>query len=239
MNTGIDRLRAIVDDMIDVSMIDNQLLQLNFQPAQLALMIETLCLEAEKTTRSRKLTVTIKDFEGNRQWIYVDAARIMQALRNILNNAIKYTPDGGAITIAGRSLSGFIEVIIQDTGIGISAENQAVIFEKFGQLGNVGLHSSGKTKFKGDGPGLGLPIARGILEAHGGTIWVESQGHDEQTNPGSIFHILVPARTEAPDPRMAKLFDTLGKNKQLSPPDPEDIPSELPVKETTRDSSLS
>jgi len=212
MNTGIDRLRSIVDDMIDVSMIDNQLLQLNFQPTQVALMVEALCLEVATTTRSRKLTLDVKDFDGNKQWIYIDAARMMQAMRNVLNNAIKYTPDGGTITIDGRTLSGFIEVIIRDTGIGISAEDQAVIFEKFGQLGNVELHSSGKTKFKGGGPGLGLPIARGILEAHGGTIWVESEGHDEKTNPGSTFHILIPARIESTDPKMAKLFDTLGKN---------------------------
>ncbi|MGE5777127.1 MAG: sensor histidine kinase [Chloroflexota bacterium] len=225
MNTGIARLRSIVEDMIDVSMIDNQLLQLNFQPAQIALMIERLCLEVEQTTHKRNLTVDIRDFEGNRQWIYLDAARLMQAMRNILNNAIKYTPDGGTITIDGRSLPGFVEVTIKDTGIGISAEDQTVIFEKFGQLGNVGLHSSGKTKFKGGGPGLGLPIARGILEAHGGTIWVESQGHDEKTNPGSTFHILIPARTESTDPRMTKLFDTLGKNKTLSPPDPGKDPS--------------
>jgi signal transduction histidine kinase len=76
----------------------------------------------------------------------------MQALINVINNAIKYTPDGGTISINGRKLPGFIEVIITDTGIGISPENQAVIFEKFGQLGRVELHSSGKTKFKG-GPG--------------------------------------------------------------------------------------
>jgi signal transduction histidine kinase len=212
MNTGINRLRSIVDDMIDVSMIDNELLQLNFQPAQVSQMVDVLYLEAEATVRKRKLIVDIKDFEGNKQWIYMDATRITQALRNVLNNAIKYTPDGGTITIDGRTLPGFIEVIVRDTGIGISTEDQAVIFEKFGQLGNVGLHSSGKTKFKGGGPGLGLPIARGILEAHGGAIWVESKGHNEKTNPGSTFHILIPARTESSDPKMAKLFDTLGKN---------------------------
>ncbi len=214
MNTGIDRLRAIVDDMIDISMIDNELLQLNFQPAQIAQMVDTLCLEVKTTVHKRKLTMDITDFEGNKQWIYLDAARIMQALRNVLSNAIKYTPDGGTITIDGRTLPGFIEVIIKDTGIGISAEDQAVIFEKFGQLGNVDLHSSGKTKFKGGGPGLGLSIARGILEAHGGSIWVESEGHDEKTNPGSTFHVLIPARTESPDPKMAKLFDTLGKDEE-------------------------
>jgi signal transduction histidine kinase len=213
MNTGIDRLRGIVEDMIDVSMIDNDLLQLNFQPMQIAQMLEALYLEVEPILDIRKLAMNIKDFEGNKQWIYIDAGRIMQAVRNVINNAIKYTPDGGTITIDGRKLSGFIEVTISDTGIGISAEYQSAIFEKFGQLGRVDLHSSGKTKFKVGGPGLGLPIARGILDAHGGTIWVESPGYDERRNPGSTFHILIPDRTESPDPKMTKLFDTLGKNK--------------------------
>jgi len=210
MNTGIDRLRIIVDDMIDVSMIDNNLLQLNFQPMQIGLMIDALRKEVEPIMQTRRLTMEILSFEGSRQWIYVDALRVTQAMRNVINNAIKYTPDQGKIKIDGRSLPGFIEVIISDTGIGISAENQAIIFEKFGQLGSVGLHSSGKTKFKGGGPGLGLPIARGILEAHGGSIWVESDGYDEKKCLGSTFHILIPARMESTDPKMAKLFDTLG-----------------------------
>ena len=214
MSTGIERLRTIVDDMIDVSMIDNDLLQLNFQPIQIAQMLSALSLEMEPILRTRKLVINIKEFDGSREWISLDATRVTQALRNVIHNAIKYTPDGGTITVDGRRLSGFIEVTVADTGIGISAEDQATIFEKFGQLGRVDLHSSGKTKFKGGGPGLGLPIARGILEAHGGSIWVQSEGHDEIRNPGSIFHILIPARTESPDPSMSKLFDTLGKNKR-------------------------
>ena len=213
MTTGVVRLRAIVDDMIDVSMIDNDLLKLNFQPMQVSQMTEKLHFEVEHALKARNLTIVRKDFPGNKDWIYVDPTRIQQALGNIINNAIKYTPDGGTITIDGRTLPGFIEVTITDTGIGISSENQASIFEKFGQLGRVELHSSGKTKFKGGGPGLGLPIARGILQAHGGSLWVESPGHDETTCPGSTFHMLLPARTEAPDPKMAKLFDALGKQK--------------------------
>jgi signal transduction histidine kinase len=213
MTTGVTRLRAIVDDMIDVSMIDNDLLRLNFQPMQVSQMTEKLHFEVESALKARNLTLVRNDFSGNKEWIYVDPTRIQQALGNIINNAIKYTPDGGTITIDGRTLPGFIEVTITDTGIGISPEHQASIFEKFGQLGRVELHSSGKTKFKGGGPGLGLPIARGILEAHGGSLWVESPGHDETTCPGSTFHMLIPARTEAPDPDMAKLFDALGKQR--------------------------
>jgi len=209
MTTGIDRLRAIVDDMIDVSMIDNDLLKLNFQPMQIGQMLEALQLEAEETVKHRRLTMDIRSFNGSKQWIYVDHTRLMQAIRNVINNAIKFTPDGGTITIDGRTLSGFIEVIITDTGIGISQDDQAIIFEKFGQLGRVDLHYSGKTKFKGGGPGLGLPIARGILEAHGGSIWVQSPGYDEKACPGSTFHILIPARAESPDSDMTRIFSAL------------------------------
>ena len=214
MNTGINRLRSIVDDMIDVSLIDNQLLTLNFQPIQIAHTISAIELEVASVLANRKLTLDMLEFDGSKQWIYADATRLMQAIQNVISNAIKYTPDGGKITVDGRKLPGFIEVIVADTGIGISAENQAMIFEKFGQLGRVELHSSGKTKFKGGGPGLGLPIARGILEAHGGSIWVESEGFDELRCPGSTFHILVPARVDTPDVEMKKLFDTLERKHQ-------------------------
>jgi signal transduction histidine kinase len=209
MTTGIDRLRSIVDDMIDVSMIDNDLLKLNFQPMQIGQMLEALHLEMKETIKHRKLMMDIRNFNGSKQWIYVDHTRLMQAIRNIINNAIKFTPDGGTITIDGRTLPGFIEVTITDTGIGISHDDQAIIFEKFGQLGRVDLHSSGKTKFKGGGAGLGLPIARGILEAHGGSIWVESTGYDEKHCPGSTFHVMIPARTESPDSEMTRIFSSL------------------------------
>lgn len=213
MQSGIKRLRSIVDDMLDVSMIDNDLLSLNVQPVQLDTLFEILERDLGETVRKRRQTLEICRFEGSNQWIYVDAARILQALRNILENAIKYTPDGGHVTVDGRTLPGFIEVTVKDTGIGISLENQSIIFEKFGQLGRLELHSSGKTKFKGDGAGLGLPIARGILEAHGGSIWVESEGYDEKKCPGSTFHILIPIRTETAETKMKKLFDELEKKE--------------------------
>ncbi len=206
VHNGVRRLREIVDDMIDVSLIDNSMLSLNFQPLWLSHILGLLQSELQATCDARHLTLESRPFPGGEQLIFADPERLYQAFRNVLTNAIKYTPDGGEIIVDGRTLPGFIEVTVEDTGIGISAEDQAVIFEKFSQLGQASLHSSGKTKFKGGGPGLGLPIARGIIEAHGGTIWVESEGYDEKKCPGSIFHILLPARSEASDPKIAKLF---------------------------------
>lgn len=209
VNTGIHRLRQILDDMIDVSLIDNNLLSITWQPVQIGQLLDLLHSEMGSTLRDRRQDLDIRTFSGSEIWIYADPERLYQAFHNILVNAIKFTPDGGRITVDGRTLPGFIEVTVTDTGIGISPEDQSMIFEKFGQLGRVDLHSSGKTKFKGGGPGLGLAIARGIIEAHSGTIWVESEGYDEASLPGSTFHILIPARTQADDPRIARLFDAL------------------------------
>lgn len=210
MNKGVRRLHEIIDDMIDVSLIDNNLLSLNFQQVTLMHILNLLEGEVGESVAERKQKLEIRKFPGLDTWIYADPERLYQALHNVLTNAIKYTPDHGKIVVDGRTLPGFIEITVKDTGIGVSPENTSAIFEKFAQLGRPNLHSSGKTKFKGGGPGLGLPITRGIIEAHGGTIWVESEGYDEEKFPGSTFHILIPIRTEADDPKIVKLFSREG-----------------------------
>lgn len=214
MNKGVRRLHEIIDDMIDVSLIDNNLLSLNFQKITLTHILNLLKGELAEIASERKLKLEIKKFPGSEIWVYVDSERLYQALYNILINAIKYTPDHGKIKVDGRTLPGFIEIIIEDTGIGIASEYHTAIFEKFAQVGGPDRHSSGKTKFKGGGPGLGLPITRGIIEAHGGTIWVESEGYDEKNFPGSTFHILIPIRNEADDPKIAKLFPKESSSKE-------------------------
>jgi signal transduction histidine kinase len=207
VDNGIIRLAEIIDDMIDVSMIDNNMLSLNFQPTWLGRLLKILVKDLRENLEERNIKLEVKEFPGADEMIFADTERIYQALRNVLTNAIKYTPDGGEIKIDGRLLSGFVEVVVSDTGIGIDIDDQTRIFEKFGGLGDVSLHSSGKLKFKGGGPGLGLSITKGILDAHGGSIWVESEGYDEEKLPGSTFHILLPVRKEPPEAQVAKLFD--------------------------------
>jgi signal transduction histidine kinase len=207
VDNGITRLGEIIDDMIDVSMIDNNMLSLNFQPTWIGRLLKILVKDLQEEIEERNIKLEVKEFSGADEMIFADTERIYQALRNVLTNAIKYTPDGGSVTVDGRLLSGFVEVLVTDTGIGIDFDDQTRIFEKFGGLGDISLHSSGKTKFKGGGPGLGLSITKGILDAHGGSIWVESEGYDEEKLPGSTFHILLPMRTEPPDDQVAKLFE--------------------------------
>ena len=208
IDNGTRRLQEIVNDMIDVSMIDNNLLSLNFQPVWINRLFDVIANEFSGITQNRKLTLQIYAFPGSNKMTFGDNERLFQAFRNLVSNAIKYTPDGGQITVDGRKLPGFIEVTIKDTGIGIDPDDHIRIFEKFGRIGNASLHSSGKTKFKGGGPGLGLSITKGIIEAHGGAIWVESEGYDEDNCPGATFHVLLPLRKEPPDSNVAKLFQS-------------------------------
>lgn len=206
IHSGTHRLREIVDDMIDVSMIDNNLLSITFQPMWVNRLLDSIYRDVADVARQRKLKLAIREFPGSGELTYGDGERLFQALKNLVSNAIKYTPDGGSITVDGRLLPGFIEVTVADTGIGIDPEDHLRIFEKFGRVGNVSLHSSGKTKFKGGGPGLGLPITKGIIESHGGAIWVESEGHDEAHCPGSTFHVLLPLRKAPPADKSERLF---------------------------------
>lgn len=221
---GTQRLRQIIDDMIDASIIDNNLLSLTFQPVWINRLLAMLVNEFKNISEQRKQTLKLFDFSGSSIMIYADGERLYQALRNIVINAIKYTPDGGLVEINGRQLPGFIEIIVSDSGIGVDPNDHDWIFEKFGRLGNISLHSSGKTKFMGGGPGLGLPITKGIIEAHGGAIWVESEGRDEKRCPGTTFHVLIPAREEPPDQKIAQFFG---------------ISSEFPSQNTITHKSLS
>lgn len=196
---GSKRLRAIIEDMLDVSLLENNMLSLNYQPFWLNRIIEFVLLELSPISKDRGISINIQDFDGFRLLNYGDSEKLIQLFKNIISNAIKFTPDGGSICLNGRILPGFIEVLISDTGIGINQEDQTVIFEKFNRLGNIALHSSSKKNFKGGGPGLGLPIAKGIAEAHGGSIWVESSGYSETDFPGSTFHILLPLLDKIPE----------------------------------------
>jgi signal transduction histidine kinase len=88
--------------------------------------------------------------------------------------------------------NGGVEIIVSDTGVGVDPETRDIIFSKFYQPGDLSKHSTSKTRFKGSGAGLGLALSKGIVEVHGGHIWVESTGYDEINFPGSHFHVTLP-----------------------------------------------
>ncbi len=198
---GSDRMHEIVNSMLDVAKIDSQALKMVKEFNKLHDIIQRVHIGFMTSLRDRDLTLTIADVEALPP-VLSDADLIYKVFYQLITNAIKYTPDGGRITIQGRDYidangEPMVEVAIIDTGIGIDPEQQELIFEKFYQTGELEFHSSGKTKFKGGGPGLGLAIARGIMLAHGGDITVESEGCDEEVCPGSSFYVRLPVGAES------------------------------------------
>jgi signal transduction histidine kinase len=132
--------------------------------------------------------------------VKADPNLLQKLLQHLLTNAIKFTPNDGKINIEARQISpgssdmpnGGLEIIFSDTGVGVDPDSREIIFSKFYQPGEVLKHSTSKSRFKGSGAGLGLALSKGIVEAHGGRIWVESKGYDDENFPGSQFHIMLP-----------------------------------------------
>lgn len=198
---GEDRILEVVNNMLDISKIEGQVLQVTRGVVNLRQTILEAQEEFQSALEQRRLTLTLNNLE-NLPMLSADPDLMSKLFNQLFSNAIKYTPDGGSITITGNMLPAteftdgqeMIEVQVRDTGIGIDSAYHEMIFDKFFQTGQVKLHSTSRTNFKGGGPGLGLAIARGIAHAHGGGIWVESPGYDEEKCPGSCFHVLLPVK---------------------------------------------
>ena len=194
--TGTDRIHEVVNLMLDVTRIDTETLRVVAEPVPLQQLIHELIQNLAQAMEGRKLEIVI-DYAADTPQMYGDPTLILKALYQLVINAIKYTPDGGKVTISTGpcriedEIPG-VQIKVSDTGIGIDAEHHELVFEKFYQVGSVTIHSSGKTTFKGGGSGLGLAIVRGVARAHGGKAWVESPGHNETNFPGSIFYLQLP-----------------------------------------------
>lgn len=203
IQASMDRMQEVIESMLDVATIDTRTLHLHIEQVSINYIVHSVVENFQKALDERKITL-ISDNLHELPSIQADGDSLYKVFYHLIVNAIKYTPDGGKITCTGLMIApgemglpdGGIEVIISDTGIGIAAENLDLVFKKFYQTGQLSLHSTGKTKFKGAGPGLGLAIAKGIVETHGGKIWAESPGYDEETFPGSKFHIVLPLKSK-------------------------------------------
>ena len=199
LSRGTERLHEIVNTMLDVTRIDTDKpggVRIAAVPVPLKSVVNDIVRRLLHEARDRQLQIDI-EHTPEPLVINADPTLVQKALYQVVVNAIKFTPDGGRILIRTLPVTlpdgqAAVEISVRDAGIGLDPEHHELIFEKFYQVGAVDLHSSGKTMFKGGGPGLGLAIVRGVARAHGGRVWVESDGHDEVNYPGSTFFLQFP-----------------------------------------------
>jgi signal transduction histidine kinase len=162
VNDDADRVTRLINELLDVSRIEAGRLELRRRPVDLpkiaADVVERFKLDPDGHTFAISFP---EDFPE----VYADADKVAQVLTNLVENAVKYS-DGGMVSVSGEVADGSVEVVVGDQGIGIPADQIPLIFTKFYRRGGRGAPS---------GTGLGLYIARGLVEAHGGRISVESE----------------------------------------------------------------
>jgi len=197
ISKAVQQLNQVFDEIRNVSLIDADRLKLAREPVALEPMMRNLVDSLQESGPPRDLQFEFENLT-DLPLIEGDGQRLHQAFWNIISNAIKYTPDGGRINIKGHGIEDMVHISVKDTGVGIPPEETERIFNRFYVLEDTQLHHTSKTALKGGGLGLGLTVTRGIIEAHGGRVWAESEGYDEEKLPGSTFHVLLPLQMSSP-----------------------------------------
>jgi signal transduction histidine kinase len=172
-----ENLETMIADILDSSLIDVGQLTLEYQPVRLERLAREVAGEMQRLTDIHNIVL---DFPINFPLLDVDSLRIKQVLRNLINNAIKYSPEGGLVVIRGEERPTNVVISIADQGIGIAPEDLIPLFEKYFRV-------KSPDGYQIPGTGLGLPVARAIVEAHGGRIWAESK-----VGEGSTLHFSLP-----------------------------------------------
>jgi len=164
---SIDRLSRMITSLLDISSIETGKIKLSKKRTNLADLAKDVAFEFKKRAHEKNIDLHKKLPEGG-TWILADPDKITQALSNLVDNAIKFTPEGGAVEISLAVLKDTVECCIRDTGVGIAPGNISKLFEKFQQFSRTA--GPGEKGF-----GLGLSITKGIIEMHGGRIWATSE----------------------------------------------------------------
>jgi len=200
IKSNADRLATLVNDLLDISRIETGRIRLNRQPIATGKVAQDVVTALSKQADEKGLTLTIKVAEDLPP-VYADPDRLTQILTNLVDNACRYTPEGGKVTVSVHRVSDRIQVDVADTGIGISPKDREKVFERFFRADHPVVQESG-------GTGLGLAIVKSFVEMHGGEIWLESE-----LGKGTTFSFTTPiAVLDEPVPEEEALEGRLAGN---------------------------
>ena len=176
-----DRLQRLVNDLQELSRVEAGAYKLELHPIQPESLIRMAYQRFERQFQEKNIALT-SSVSPNLPSIQGDSERLLQVLTNLLSNAWQYTPSGGSVHVGASYESNEVVISVQDSGIGIPLENIPQLFTRFYRV------DPSRSRQAGGGSGIGLTIARHLVEAHGGRIWAESKGAGE----GSTFSFTLP-----------------------------------------------
>lgn len=176
-----DRLSRLVDDLQELSRVEAKAYQLDFRSVDVSSLVAATVKRLASQAEAKRIALTLS-LPADLPRIRADEDRIGQVLTNLVSNAIRYTPEGGAVTISAIQRGDEVQIAVSDTGIGIPSEHLPHVFTRFYRV------DKSRSRAAGGGSGIGLTIAKHFVEAHGGRIWVESEGEGK----GSLFSFTVP-----------------------------------------------
>jgi signal transduction histidine kinase len=175
-----ERLARLVEQLLDLSRLESGEVPLDLEPVGLAPLVDQVVAEVGVARADRAVEVH-NEVAAGLPPLKADRERLHQVLFNLLDNAFRFTPAGGTVTVGAHLENGSCAISVEDTGAGIPAEHLPRVFERFYRVDSSRSRSDG-------GTGIGLAIARSVVEAHGGRIWAEQGGQG-----GATFRFLVPA----------------------------------------------
>lgn len=181
IKSNADRLTALINDLLDISRMETGRLRLEIQPMQMREVLDEVIGSLRGRAEEKDLTMRVEVPQDLPQ-VMADRDRITQVVLNLVDNAVRYTPEGGEVTVRAELADDALLVHVQDTGIGIAPEEQNRIFERFYRSEDARVQET-------EGTGLGLAIVKSLVEMHGGQVWVTSE-----LGKGSTFSFAIPLR---------------------------------------------
>jgi signal transduction histidine kinase len=172
-----DRLSELIANLLDMSRIEAGTLRVELEPTDLLPIIQETVAEFQVMTRIHRFWTNLPSVLP---LVQADPRRARQIMRNLVENAVKYSPEGGQIAIVAQGVAGMVQVSVSDEGLGIEPQHLDHVFDRFYQVDSASTRKVG-------GSGLGLSICKAILKAHEGEIWAQSQ-----IGVGSTFHFTLP-----------------------------------------------
>jgi histidine kinase len=176
-----ERLNRLVDDLQELSRVEAHAYELDLKPWDVALLVQSVTKRLAPQFEAKRISLDL-ELSQDLPPVLADEGRLIQVLTNLMGNALQHTPHNGRVSIAARRMGLEVLISVQDTGAGISPEHLSHIFDRFYRA------DASRSRRAGGGSGIGLTIARALVEAQGGRLWAESRGQGQ----GSTFTFTLP-----------------------------------------------